>query len=210
MRYGILLRISSLPLIINTIFIPRSQNEQADSLAIAASNFKVPAIPKLRYEVEIRYRPSIPDNIKYWKVFEEDSELVRFLETVQEFSDIHIDGELDNLIAEQGQKLQNRIGGHDVMQLPTNFIPKGLVPLERIFDQNDVPTKPPDPQEIEEVSDCNLGTKEHPKFVKISKALSDRQRGMYEKLLQEFSDVFAWKYDVPFLLLGFWAEINSK
>ncbi len=146
----------------------------------------------------MRYRPSIPDNVRYWKVFEEDSEIQRFLQTVQEFSDLIIDG--DNLIAEQEQenleqKYHNRIAGHEIMQLPTNYIPKGLVPLERIFDQNDVPVKPPDKQNSEEVVDCNLGTSENPKFVKISKALSGRQRGKYEKLLHEFSDIFAWKYD---------------
>ena len=88
-----------------------------------------------------------------------------------------IDG--DNLIAEQEQnnheqKYQNKIAVHEVMKLPTNFIPKGLVPLERLFDQNDVPVKPPDKQHIEEVVDCNLGTVEDPRFVKISKALSSR------------------------------------
>ena len=161
----------------NIVFIPRDQNEHADSLAIAASCFKIPTVPKLRYEVEVRYRPSIPDNVRHWKVFEEDSEIQRFLQTVQEFSDLIIDG--DNLIAEQEQenleqKYHNRIAGHEIMQLPTNYIPKELVPLERIFDQNDVPVKPPDKQNSEEVVDCNLGTSENPKFVKISKALSGR------------------------------------
>jgi hypothetical protein len=41
----------------------------ADSLATSASNFKVPLPPKFRYDVEVKYRPSIPDNVKQWKVF---------------------------------------------------------------------------------------------------------------------------------------------
>jgi hypothetical protein len=40
-----------------------------DSLAISTSNFKVPLPPKLEYEVEVKYIPSIPDNVKHWKVF---------------------------------------------------------------------------------------------------------------------------------------------
>jgi len=31
--------------------------------------------PKLKYEVEVRYKPSIPDNVKYWRVFEEYSKI---------------------------------------------------------------------------------------------------------------------------------------
>ena len=56
----------------NIQFMPREQNRIADSLAVAASTFHPPQNPLLRYEVEVRYRPSIPDNIKHWKVFEDD------------------------------------------------------------------------------------------------------------------------------------------
>ncbi len=81
------------------------------------------------------------------------------------------------------------------MQLPTNFIPKGLVPLERLFDKNDVPIKPLDKKNIEDVFYCNLGTTKDLRFVKIFKALSGKQRAKYEKPLQNFFDIFAWKYD---------------
>jgi hypothetical protein len=32
----------------------------------------------------------------------------------------------------------NKIADHQIVQLPSNHIPKGLVPLERLFDNNDV------------------------------------------------------------------------
>jgi hypothetical protein len=70
----------------NISFIPREENGMADSLAVSTSNFRVPLPPKLRYDVEVKYRPSIPDNIKHWKLFEYDLEIKRFLETVDEFS----------------------------------------------------------------------------------------------------------------------------
>jgi hypothetical protein len=57
----------------------------ADSLAISTINFGVPLPPKHMYDVEVRYRPSIPDNVKHWKVFEDDLEIKIFLETVDEF-----------------------------------------------------------------------------------------------------------------------------
>jgi hypothetical protein len=39
----------------NIVYIPRNQNEQVDSLVVAASTFKPPLPPKLKYEVEVRY-----------------------------------------------------------------------------------------------------------------------------------------------------------
>ena len=49
----------------NISFVPREKNTVADSLATSASNFKVPLPPKFRYDVEVKYKPSIPDNVKH-------------------------------------------------------------------------------------------------------------------------------------------------
>jgi ribonuclease HI len=63
----------------NIVFVPREENTAADSLAVSASLFRIPLPPKINGEVEVRYRPSIPDNIKHWKVFEDDLEIEKFL-----------------------------------------------------------------------------------------------------------------------------------
>ena len=55
-----------------------------DSLVVLASHFRVPLPPKLKYDVGVKYRPSVPDNIKHWKVFEDDNEIKNFLESVSE------------------------------------------------------------------------------------------------------------------------------
>ena len=52
--------------------IPRYDNTVVDSLAIATRKFKTPIAGKRKYKVDIVNRPSIPDNTKYWKVFEDD------------------------------------------------------------------------------------------------------------------------------------------
>jgi ribonuclease HI len=70
----------------NISFIPREENTMEDSLATSTSDFKVPLLPKFRDDVEVKYRPSIPDNVKHWKVFEDDLKVKKFLETVKEFS----------------------------------------------------------------------------------------------------------------------------
>ena len=56
--------------------------------------------------------------------------------------------------------------------MKSNAFPKGLVPLERLFDQDDVTKKlklTPDGDEVEEV---NVGTPAKPKFIRLSKNLS--------------------------------------
>ena len=53
----------------NLNFFSREENEMADSLAIVASNFKVPLDVKYAYDIQIKNKPSIPNNIKHWKVF---------------------------------------------------------------------------------------------------------------------------------------------
>jgi ribonuclease HI len=53
----------------NISFVPREANTLADSLAVFASNFKIPLPPKPKYNVEVKYKSFIPDNVKNWKVF---------------------------------------------------------------------------------------------------------------------------------------------
>ena len=69
------------------------ENQQADSLAKAAATFMPPTILKLNYYIEIRKKPSIPNNVKRWQIFEDDEQIKIFLEMVDEFSETHIDQE---------------------------------------------------------------------------------------------------------------------
>ena len=59
--------------------IPRSQNVVADTFAVAASTFKIPLHPHDKYTIKMKHRSAIPDNIKYWQVFEDDDHIERFL-----------------------------------------------------------------------------------------------------------------------------------
>jgi hypothetical protein len=78
----------------------------------------------------------------------------------------------------------NKVVGHNIVELKTNHIPKGLVPLERLFDNNDVSRKVAIKSQEHEVVDCNIGTTADPKIVKISKALPDEQRDRYVILMK--------------------------
>jgi ribonuclease HI len=63
----------------NISFVPREENTMEDSMVVSTSNFRVPLPPKLKYEVKVKYRPSIPDNVKHCKVFEDNFEIKKIL-----------------------------------------------------------------------------------------------------------------------------------
>jgi len=63
-----------------------------------------------------------------------------------------------------------------MLLLKNNQIPKGLIPLEILFNQNDIPLKPFVQPQLNEVEDCNIRTEKNPKFVKLSKYLPAEQK----------------------------------
>jgi hypothetical protein len=95
---------------------------------------------------------------------------------------------------EDPQGFQENIANHHMLVLKNNQIPKGLIPLERLFDHDDIPLKSTLQPQPEEVEDCNISTKETPKMVKISKDLPTEMKRKYVDLLKQCKDVFAWSY----------------
>ena len=71
--------------------IPIRENQVVDSLDTIAGNFKVPIYSNKKYKIEVVNRPSIPKNSKYWKLFEDDLRIKRFLELSGEFVNTQID-----------------------------------------------------------------------------------------------------------------------
>jgi ribonuclease HI len=66
--------------------IPRSSNVEADLLANVASKL-LPAdgLSPSAFSVELLFRPSIPDNITNWRVFEDDQQIINFLHMEETF-----------------------------------------------------------------------------------------------------------------------------
>ena len=91
----------------NVQVIPRYEITAADSLATTTGKFETPTAGKRKYKVDIMSRPSIPDNKKYWQVFEDDMQIKRFLELYGEFVNNRIDGEqaaFENLLDVDGNE----------------------------------------------------------------------------------------------------------
>ena len=115
-----------------------------------------------------------------------------------EFENIKIDQE--NMYdkgesAEPEPTYLTQLVGRDIINLKSNSFPRGLVPLEDIFDSNDVAKRPKVAPRDDEVEECNIGTEEDPKVIKISKNMTQESKEKYIKLMKEFYDVFAWTYD---------------
>jgi hypothetical protein len=166
----------------------------ADSLVVLASLFRIPLSPNIKYDVEIRYRSYVPYNIKHWKVFKDDLEIKKILQSIDEFSALHIDQDLDLESHPHAEIFLNKIANHHIIHFPSNHILKGLVPLERMFDGNDVAVKGIFSNGDVDTVECNISTQEEPKFFKLSSSLTKEQRVEYTELLREFADVFAWTY----------------
>ena len=159
----------------NVIFsaIPRKKNLQAHSLATFASTCNLPFQPNHKYNVEVKHRPIIPDNLKYWKIFSQDQNIYHFMNNEDEFhnckidTDCTLDQDLDSEIglnnfdvnkvkfARPTKFSQSDIDNlerveideiiydeSEILNLKDNFFPKGLTPLEDLFDSNDVARKP--------------------------------------------------------------------
>lgn len=153
-------------------YIPRAKNHFFDSLTVSASMFIPPLPPRQVYEVQMKNKPSLPDNVQHRKVFEDDDEVNRLLQVIDEFSEMKIDQDNEALEENPQSQLRNKIGKESIVQLPINYIPKGLVPLEKLFDQNNVPYKTAQKEDQSIVCKHNIGSQSQPRYINLSTHLS--------------------------------------
>lgn len=113
---------------------------------------------------------------------------------MSEFSESQINEEEENFESPHKASYKNMIVGQEIIDLKTNHIPRGLVPLERLFDNNDVYLKSNGKMETKNTVDSNIGIAIDPKQVKISKLLPAETRKRYQEFISQYSDVFAWSY----------------
>jgi ribonuclease HI len=163
--------------------IPREDNHMADALAVSASTLQ-PCEGPLRdlCKMEVLFRPSVPDNLEHWQVFEDDDQIIRFMENNKEFTDSQINFLADSMNLE-------------VINLQNNTLPKGCVPLESLFDRHDVFKGRRPNKQADEALEFNIGTGIDPRMVKIGKGTTEKERLEILALIREFKDTFAWNYD---------------
>ena len=82
-----------------------------------------------------------------------------------------------------------------VLQAKDKNIPRGLAPLEDLFDFDDVEKKPTIEHTDSDIEECNIGIEDKPKMIKLAKSLPTEMKKKYIDLFKEFIDVFAWSYE---------------
>ena len=70
------------------------------------------------------------------------------------------------------------------MQIRNNTIPRGLVPLEELFDSNDVAQNPDVTPNEDEDEYCNIEMKQELKVIKLSKSWYPKNRENYIILMK--------------------------
>ena len=76
---------------LNLEAIPRELNSSADELAVAATTFQLSdELINDKIKMEVIFRPSVPDNSEHWQVFNDEKQVVRFLNSLDEFEDFRI------------------------------------------------------------------------------------------------------------------------
>lgn len=152
----------------------------------------------LQYQIQVKYSPSIPDNLKHWLIFEDYEQFKSFLQVIDEFSTLQIEEEhldvheLNN--ENKTSELNSKFFYHNNIQLSNNFFPKGFVPFEKLFDQNDVSKNPLSNSPEEDIEEFNVGTQEEIKNIKIFASLPKEVKNEYLYLLKAHKDVFSWSY----------------
>ena len=104
---------------------------------------------------------------------------------------MHIDQENLDMEEYQRLKLKDKAGDQNIVQLPSKYIPRGLVLMEELFDHNDVPFKPAKKEKDPAVQEKNIGSHSYPKFINMSTELTADQRSKFCSLMKYFADIFS-------------------
>jgi hypothetical protein len=88
-----------------------------------------------QFTVEILYKPSVPNNLSNWKVFEGDEQIINFLTNQENFKDLAIDDEIfqEQIVeTDPHAKRDETDQSNDKPRFQT--IPKWVANLENLFD----------------------------------------------------------------------------
>ena len=91
--------------------------------------------------------------------------------------------------------MKGMIGGKNIIQLKSIYIPKGLIPLEKLFDKNDIAKNPKVQPHEDDIQDQKIGIEDCPKIIKLSKKNSIERKKKYIEFMNKYCNVFSWSYE---------------
>ena len=176
-----------------------------------------PCYGVLKPDIKVKNRLTIPDNEDYWKLFEGDKHIDDFLQSKNDFAmpTLVLSHKEDFFNEEQnpettlsfstdvnhsehpfGAEIVDNTDQKDleILHCKNDTIPRGLIPLEQLFDFNDVAKEPRmEPIEVD-IEEHNISSPSKPEMIKLSSTLPAHIKQQYIDLFKEFKDVFAWGY----------------
>jgi len=112
--------------VVNIIVVPREVNHRANNLSKSVVYLMPPNLDHFLYSIKVMHWIVIPDNIKWWKVFEDNAQIDRFLNMVDEYTNMNIDSYGEE---EEGELDTDQSSNHDA---PDIIEGKKLIQLKQI------------------------------------------------------------------------------
>lgn len=137
-----------------------------------------------RFSIELIFRPSIPDKITNWRIFNDEPDIVSILTS---------EGSYNNQIIDEDQ--------HDkqLQQDSTNnAMPKSVFKLEDLYDLKDRFKRYTNSKLQSSTLNyelVNLRTDTKPQNINLGLGLAPKEILAYVRLLKQYKIVFAWNYD---------------
>jgi hypothetical protein len=158
----------------NITVIPIIKSTLADSLDIVASILSpLEYYEASRFTVELLYKPSVPNNISNWKVFEGDEQIIKILTNHDNFKDLAIDDEIfQEELVETNPHVQ-RVETDQLTDKPWfHMILKGVSNLENLFDLREIfkgSTNTKTESSCPMYETINIGTLENPNNINLKR-----------------------------------------
>ena len=132
-----------------------------------------------QFSIELIFRPSIPDNITNWRIFNDDPDIVSFLTSERSYT--------NQIIYEEQNDKQIQ---HDSTN---NAIPKSIVKLEDLYDLKDRFKRSTNSKLQSSTLNyelVNLGTDTKPQNINLGLDLTLEEKSAYVRLLKQYKSVF--------------------
>jgi len=165
----------------NIEVVPRAQNSKVDRMAQIGSQFDpITDLMVNNESVRVIVRPTIPDNDENWQVFENNFQVLSFLQQSGEFAD-------------QLQPKIEEAYGDQIIQLKSNKLPKGLITLENLFDLEDASLEKKRFQENKE--DYSKIQVSEWRKLKVGNSATQQERKRLIDLCEKYDRVIARTYE---------------
>ena len=135
--------------------------------------------------MELIYNPLILDNIINWRIFDDDEQIINFLNAKGNFNGSVIEDEQHESLL-QASSLEDNIEYR-------NIIPKNIIELEKLFHLQDKlisPTNTKTSISSLRYEVVNLSIQRNPQTIDLGTYCTHVERAAFMRLFKEYKDVF--------------------